>query len=181
MYETVSLYTTLKIITFLRNNYFLCKHNLALRQREKVMQVKQWNSYSTPDHLTVPWQSSLQTQTFNKKSAIHVRLLKPDESIQQNSHSRELASRQSDTEPCTCRSSRPCRNRGKLPLTGKIHSQTFLNNTLHDCGMRTVTGIWQGLLDTHMDSTPQWLGWGRGTWDIGLGSNSYSNSMIFSS
>lgn len=66
-------------------------------------------------------------------------------------------------------------------LTGKIHSQTFLNNTLHDCGMRTVTGIWQGLLDTHMDSTPQWLGWGRGTWDIGLGSNSYSNSMIFSS
>lgn len=54
MYETVSLYTTLKIITFLGNNYFLCKHNLALGQRQKVMQVKQWSSNSTPDYLTVP-------------------------------------------------------------------------------------------------------------------------------
>lgn len=100
MYETVSLYTTLKIITFLRNNYFLCKHNLALRQREKVMQVKQWSSYSTADHLTVPWQSfSLDTQAFDKNRVQFTsRLAKPDDSIQQNGHSRELASQQSDAE-----------------------------------------------------------------------------------
>lgn len=89
MYETVSLYTTLKIITFLRNNYFLCKHNLALRQREKVMQVKQWSRYSTPDHPTVLWQSfSLDTQAFNRNRVQFTsRLVEPEDSIQQNSHS----------------------------------------------------------------------------------------------
>lgn len=100
MYETVSLYTTLKIITFLRNNYFLCKHNLALRQREKVMQVKQWSRYSMPDHLTVPWRSfSLDTQAFNNNRVqFTARLVEPDDSIQQNSHSRELASQLSDAQ-----------------------------------------------------------------------------------
>ena len=52
-----------------------------------------------PDHLTVPWRSfSLDTQAFNNNSAIHARLVEPDDSIQQNSHSRELASQLSDAQ-----------------------------------------------------------------------------------
>lgn len=186
MYKTVSLYTTLKINTFLRNNYFLCKHNLALRQREKVMQVKQWSSYWTPDHLTVPWQSfSLDTQAFNKNRVQFTSwLVKPDDSIQHNSHSHDLASQQSDAQlfhPVHVGQRDLAETEGSHHLSGKIHSQTFLNKTLHDCGTRTVKGICAESPGHTWTVYHQWLGQGRGTWDIGLGSNSYSNSMTFSS
>lgn len=43
----------MRIIMFLRTNC-ICKHNLTLKQRLKVLQVKHWSSQSTPSYLTLP-------------------------------------------------------------------------------------------------------------------------------
>lgn len=51
---------------FLRNNYFLCKHSLALRLWQKVLQVKQWSGSSTLDYGSAFTVSLYTAQGFNK-------------------------------------------------------------------------------------------------------------------